>query len=127
MIAFIVEFGQDSGATAALAATMTGKVDAAAMKNAGSSSGAGRVGGSEGVGGAVARDAKGHTASGNDTEEEDDPTDEAGAGGGAGAAKATRRKRNTQELEELARQEELESLRSEVQQYASTGEFFAIL
>jgi hypothetical protein len=117
-------FGQDDTAAAALVATLSGKEGSTAGPSAAAVA-------------AYAQAHGNHAASGHGAEanaavgvEDSGTYDASGAGASASAAAqakanaaagAARRQQTKAELEEQARQEELEGLRAEVQQYSSNG------
>lgn len=102
-----LEFGQEATATAALAAMVAGKTDPSSTTSIGSSSAASKIFETSAAGapGGVTATAE----------------SEAAGGGAAGDSSSRARKLNQTELEELARQEELDALRAQVQQYSTTG------
>ena len=102
-----IEFGQEATATAALAAMVAGKTDPSSTTSIGSSSAALK---------SFETSAAGAPGGATATAES-----EAAGGGAAGDSSSRARKLNQTELEELARQEELDALRAQVQQYATTG------
>jgi hypothetical protein len=118
-------FGQDDTAAAALVATLSGKDGSAAGPSAAAVAAYAQAHGGS------------HAASGPGAEvnaaagAEDSGTSATAAGGASASAAAqakaiggggaARRQQTKAELEEQARQEELEGLRAEVQQYSSNG------
>ena len=104
-----LEFGQEATATAALAAMVAGKTDPSSTTSIGSSSAASK---------SFETSAAGAPGGAKATAES-----ESAGGGAAGDSSSSSRARklNQTELEELARQEELDALRAQVQQYSTTG------